>query len=422
MDLYHLINVCKHLMKFKITSIQVIDNKCCVNYYDNQTNELWSEKHIPLCLKFDPRFETVHLSFDKEKIRRFNGKKSKKLKLLKINIDNDIITPWVNTLPLGATFIEKQINNLICKIQKFSIDIQTIKLFLEYKDENIEYYNCLLKNIRNSNKNSTIEIYICGILPKESLYSYISKYKIAINFYMSNLMFENTSSQRIELLKRFANNSKNAGVRVSVILDRFGGEAALNNICKDINAKIGKDIVFKFGPNFVLCDSISENNFNWTNKNAVEFVRQVVNLNVSKQKPELIVSENQMINRIIKRLVEKQDMKELPYLCESSLEDVLVVDVNGNQIFCCKNDKKYLKQFNIINVSNINIDTINKWSNHENCKNCPFLVSCLGGCVIRDQYIKNNCQTLFFWHMAIFYSAWYLMFGTVIQEIIAVDN
>lgn len=123
---------------------------------------------------------------------------------------------------------------------------------------------------------------------------------------------------------------------------------------------------------------------------------------------------------VASRLIARTDLRTLRFGCDVAQENVLSCDLFGNLLACAPYPADKTAYGEIEDSTNALCDVLIPWDgrNTMRCADCPFLVSCLGGCAFQtNENHAISCMNLKYWHAIVLMAAWFRLFGTCIESI-----
>jgi uncharacterized protein len=120
---------------------------------------------------------------------------------------------------------------------------------------------------------------------------------------------------------------------------------------------------------------------------------------------------------VLNALAQRRPLSAIRAKCEAPNSDVLVVDLKGN-VISCQNFTHISQKIGELNDYD-NIKSVNfvHWSKKfvkEDCKSCPVVQFCKGGCPLN---LCTFCRNDYVYHMALFKAVWFLLFQADIKTI-----
>lgn len=124
------------------------------------------------------------------------------------------------------------------------------------------------------------------------------------------------------------------------------------------------------------------------------------------------------VTTVLRRLINKK-FPESP--CMIVDKDYLAINAEGDLLECHGNLYKYGTLSNIENAGEL--QHVHSWRDRPTCANCPFVLSCCGGCtVLDDNDFFEQCKTVKIWHAGFFIAAWKILFNSTITRIEAIGE
>lgn len=193
-----------------------------------------------------------------------------------------------------------------------------------------------------------------------------------------------------------------------------------------METKFKHQITFHY-ESIVKCDQYSNNVVSKFNKQIADqlqaqlFKFGIINDQDPKTNPQYSIRRE--VSRILINIINQLNAYDKPFACDVASDSRLAVDLDGNILACHGADAK---NFTIGHLTTIGTETTTKcipWYDRKQCKECPLLVHCGGGCAIatnEDQEIM--CDNLRIWYGGFFAAAWYILLNRVIKSIELIDQ
>ena len=121
--------------------------------------------------------------------------------------------------------------------------------------------------------------------------------------------------------------------------------------------------------------------------------------------------------KVLTALAQRKPLSAIGAKCEAPNSDVLVVDLKGNVISCQNFTHISQKIGDLSDYDNIKSLNFVHWSKKfvkEDCKSCPVVQFCKGGCPLN---LCAFCHNDYVYHMALFKAVWFLLFQADIKTI-----
>ena len=127
---------------------------------------------------------------------------------------------------------------------------------------------------------------------------------------------------------------------------------------------------------------------------------------------------NRRVFNLMGRIIHRIPVDSIQYHCSSVDSSVLNVNLKGDVISCQNRNAKDFKIGDIDKLQDVVNPHFRHWSTRKYCPDCLVLASCKGGCPdLSDEGFERCCQNEWAFQFAVFSAAWYLLTGTVIEEV-----
>lgn len=428
-------------MKFKIYS-KSDNNSDVIHFYDNITQDIWSEEGKLIDLRNDPKCK--QLIYNPEEIRPFNynlnenitsAKKSKKLNQLRITLGfncnfsckycSQAQTRKVASTPKYVIHedIDHKVAYLIDQLKKANLDperivfwggeplvyLKTIKKLLpELKKL---YPNAIFGTITNG---SLLTLNICKWLAENKISLTVSHDGPSFNVYRDDKNpLENPKV--LEGIKWFLDNQDNHKLDFTFNIVVTPENANLQEIDEYFSSIFGKSVFFNF-ESIAKLDNYSKDIIKPFDKETTDvLINNIFAYGTTKDGEHPYASIRSKVSNVLKYLVNKSNMNKRPTYCNVASEDFIAIDMKGNLLECHGFSEIY---GHISKLEESKFTIRHPWNTRENCFKCPYLVSCNGGCImVSNEENKHSCRNLQIWHAGLFISAWKLLFNSTIYRI-----
>ena len=424
-------------MKFKITSKQ--GDKTLIHYYDNITQDIETEDHIPVFLDQDPRCQPM---VEQYSIRddQLDEPKSNHVKHLRIQmgLNCNFHCKYCNQAPDRNAYkpvrqpYEVEVKNLIKKL--IDNHIQTNRITL-WGGEPLVYWKLMkllvseLKRIFPGVKISTISN---GSLLNEKITDWLIEndinFTLSHDAYSFNVYRDDKNplddpvimkclQRMIDVSEQAAkpNNDLNFGFSINVVITPENCQ--LEKIDQYFTEKFGRPVNWHF-ESIVKCDKTSVNVISKFDEQHMRALLQSMLVTGTSDPKGQFWSIRQSVSQLLGYLINRVDANRLPYSCDVHRSNILAVDMNGVVLACHGSDPQTMAIGCIDDLPHtINTKAI-PWKDRKNCPSCPVLISCRSGCCITDdQDNEIMCTNLKLWHSGLFACAWLFLFNALIQRI-----
>lgn len=122
---------------------------------------------------------------------------------------------------------------------------------------------------------------------------------------------------------------------------------------------------------------------------------------------------------VINKLSQPYNLSANLSKCSMDSEHKIAVDLNGN-IMTCQNTGAGGEHYvgSVYDIENAALKSSTHWMNRSNCKTCPVLVSCGGGCMYQKGIdFEESCRADFYQAYGVLRAAIYMMTGLVLVSI-----
>ena len=420
-------------MKFKILSRSVDTNRDVLRLYDNHLNTLVSAAGIPLCLQYDPRFERIHVEMPVENNRNRQYSKSKHLRQLRIQMG-------MNCNFNCKYCAQRNIQADICIRPDFASDVGLFVSRLKSQVETIEAIHftggevfvykkkliVLVEQLKKAYPQAKIGIISNGSLLDFKLVTWLLKNKInliishdgpSFKIYRDNQdILENP--EILSAIAMYIDCSSKYDVRLQFNIVVTPENSNLSDIPGYFYSKLHRHVGLQFESIVKTNTRTKDKVTKFDNDSANMLINSMLNAGSDRSSSNPLGYIGFLADKVVKRFVEEQDLRLLLYPCDNAQPDTLAVDLNGH-ILACQGVPNSISGYGSIEDLAQAVPTSPiPWTQRGDCRECPFLVSCLGGCSIQnDEDHEISCHTLRIWHMGLFYTAWFRMFREIIYEI-----
>lgn len=422
-------------MRFKIFTLSPFDGKQDWVVYDNIANRIYSKRGIPLCLSFDPRFESVYKESLQEGKRDRQYPKSRHLKALRIQVgvncnfrckycgqrSYEKVIPIVpNTQSKVDDFISR-LSSCVDSIEKISFTGGEVFV---YKKRLVP----LVEGLKTRYPDAKLGLITNGSLLTESIADWLIDNRVSLVISHDGPTFTRYRNEKdildnpvvLSAIRRYfdRNTNENLGLnfRLSAVITPENCHLSL--LPAFFQEKIGRAIKVQFESivkvNRDTLDAVSP----FSSESANLLINEMLQAGANRSTNNPLSCVGKLADRVVRRLVKEEDLRKCLYPCDNAQADTLSVDLDGNLLACQGLPAVRTGYGKLEDLERVCATNPVPWTARQECSFCPFLVSCLGGCSIqRDEDHEITCRTLRLWNMGIFYVAWLRMFNTVIQSI-----
>ena len=431
-------------MFFKITS-KSNGNKV-IHYYNNITQEIYTEQGIPVCLAQDPRCQTM---VNEYKIRpsTVNEPKSNKVRHLRIQmgLNCNFHCRYCNqTRDREATASvvrmpdSHMVNQFIKKLKQ--CDIQTNRITL-WGGEPFVYYKLmkiLVPRLRELYPTACISTISNGSLfdiekaewcIDNRIQLTISHDAHAFSVYRNDVN-PLDDSNIINALKYYYNKceelqadgdqlaqSMNLAFNVVITPDNCD----IIEIDKYFERKFGYPVKWHF-EGIVKCDERNVDvihKFDGQTKTTL-LTHMLITGTSDPKGPFWSIREK--VSHLMGYIINKVNANDIPYPCDIANSDILAVDLNGNILACHGSDPNEMSIGSLTDLNSTCNTKAIPWMKRSKCANCPVLMTCLSGCcIVSDKDNDIMCENLKLWGAGLLSCAWYILFGCLIDKIEPAD-
>lgn len=118
----------------------------------------------------------------------------------------------------------------------------------------------------------------------------------------------------------------------------------------------------------------------------------------------------------------KLTREHFDYPCSAPFSSQVAVDLHGNILKCHGTDPKISTIGHLSKIESVVNDTLIRSSDRSNCSDCPFLALCAGGCpMIEQEDVDYYCTNLKLWYSGFFAAAWKILFNAVLVKIESIE-
>lgn len=421
-------------MRFKIHS-KTLDNKDVIHFYDNISQEIQTEKGIPVVLKDDPRCTEMLKKFNwKEE----NGPITNNLRSLRIQIGLNCNFSCKYCNQRHGSALDKQavsevklpdsvrVKNFIKLLKENDIKTEQIALWGGEPFVYIKLLKILVPELRKLYPDIPISTISNGSLINKDIIDFCLEHRIALTI--------SHDAQAFTVYR----NDKNPLDDPKIVKELIRYMDAIKNQPN-----------IWFGINTVVvpenCDlfAIDQYFFEKFNRKVSWHFEGIAKLDCESQyviNPFTEESKKILLNSLFKfglmdpdkRIANVRDMvsKYLSWIINqcSPLDKLIPCDVEGSRILATTLDGNILachgaskEQFTVGYLKDLGTVRNNKvisWQDRNNCPDCPYVLFCAGGCAIAsNEDSEAACENLKLWYTGIFAAVWFHLFNSVIQSI-----
>lgn len=409
-------------MLLKITSLSAFDKSEVVHYYNNETNEV-----------FNDRFEAIDVAaltgIEKKPYKTcdrvlFPIKKTRSLSKLKIQLGlkcnfNCSYCAQAESRHLSKSDSLGDAESFIASLCREELSIKPGGRIEFWGGEPLVYLKTLKKLIpalRDIYPDTEMHIITNGTLLTYELVDWFIEHRVSLavshdaqGYYLRDLVDPLTVT-RIKNVWLYANQKfREAGLSFgfNVVITRANCD--LLRVYDYFQRHFSPETNFGFEgivqPS-TPCDILSE-------KDAETLEIHIKYILLYHQ--EQFKSITDSVNKVLRALATKRPISIVRTRCEAPNSDVLVVDLKGNVISCQNYSHATHKIGELSNYDNILSAQFRHWKHKDiGCKDCVVVQFCKGGCPLQND---ENCINDNIFHLAIFKTAWFLLFQADIQKI-----
>lgn len=415
-------------MRFKITAHD--DNgDSSIHFFDNQTLDITTQDNIPVVLKEDPRCSALlDDSYSDYSLDELVYKDPSQIKDLRINLGFNCNfhckycyeTTKSNTNHTTIAIKEDYQTKATKLVQRVSKVLNNLKQVTFWGGEPLVYLK-LIKHLIPQFKNAYHDIQFCTITNGSLLNIDTAKYLIdnkvhvtishdgpSFKYYRNDQdpLDNPTSLAGIKYL--FANDSTTTFNMVVTPQN-----ADLQQIIPFFERKLGFTPQIHFESIVKLTSQTKDIITPFDSETTRVMLNNIVAYGSTPTRDHPYGTVRDNVSAILRRLINQRPIQDTD--CMILAKNYLAIDVDGNLMVCHSNNKYY---GTLETISTSKIGCVHSWHDRDNCKQCPFLVSCRGGCTINDNTEHEIfCQTAKMWHAGFFIAAWKILFNETICRI-----
>ena len=422
-------------MKFKITSVNC-NNQPVIHYYDNITQDIWTDKMIPICLSQDPRCSDMLVKLS----HKFNcgdiiGNNLKELRI-QLGLNCNFHCKYCNQAEGAA--VEKKVHRI-----KLPDDVRVRYLINQLKTHDIKpnkialwggeplvYWKLIEKLVpplRELYPDALITMISNGSLITRSKIDFMLKHKIKLTVSHDGPSFEKYRNDKNPLEdSEIVNNLLYYDDEIQKILP--GARLSFNVVVTPENCdlekngpyflqKMGREVRFHYEGIAKLSQYASHiiTKFDATTKKIL--LNNLFKFGITDPKG-LNHDLRDTVSYFLKIIINQWSLSPTAVACDVANSDVLAVTLDGNVLACHGADAERYTIGRIEDLGTIKNNKVNPWNTMQECTSCPLVRFCVGGCAIQHQKDRAAaCENLKLWNMGLFAAAWYILFNVVIQKI-----
>lgn len=420
-------------MKFKITSVDREKNTV-VHFYDNVTQEIWTERGIPVNLADDPRCKEMRRKFSDDNDDGFIKPDTRELRI-QLGLNCNFGCKYCNqrhgaeldkathTIKLPD---EVRVKNFIKLLKKKNVKTQRIAL---WGGEPFVYWKLLQKLVpalRKLYPDVVISTITNGSLIDDEKIDFCLEHKIALTISHDAQAFTVYRNDKnpldnpsiVKALNRYIDSVKDVpnmwfGINVVCVPENCD----VLKIDDYFTGKFGRQVNWHFESIAKLdCDSkkiISE----FTEEQKKTLLNGMMALGTMD--PDKAVSDlRRRVSRVLEWLINGKSAERKLYPCDVVTDDVIATTLDGEMIACHGASKEQFTIGLLKNLGEVKNTKCNSWKTRKDCGSCPYLLLCGGACAIaRNEDVEAACENMKLWYTGQFASAWFILFDSVIQRI-----
>jgi uncharacterized protein len=168
-------------------------------------------------------------------------------------------------------------------------------------------------------------------------------------------------------------------------------------------ARIGGDVTLDAeGVVSVYDDSALQGSGRWSEQDYQRLHRSIVNGFLSGKALQYLSIQHKARD-FVQALQRQRPAAAVGQKCGMDEPDQLAVDLRGN-VMTCQNtgarDKHHLG--NVMQMEGVQLNTSTHWSHRENCRHCPVVQLCKGGCMYLDgPHFAQSCENEYRYNLAV---------------------
>ena len=414
-------------MKFKITAKKQ-NNEFVTHYFDNISLRIINENGIPVVLKEDPRCGKLlsMKKFENEKTKEAKSKEEVTCARITLGFNcnfhckycleheaygnKDKIIPIHENLDSRAEFIVTKVLSNFPNLERVTF----------WGGEPFVYIK-LMKKITKLFKERKPELFI-GTITNGALLTldaakWIVENKISLTISHDGPAFNAYRDDKdpldnpkvVEAIKYLYESEYKPTFNVVVTPEN----ANLQEIAPFFESKLGFVPSFGF-ESIVKLDSHSEKIVSpFTEEDTKILLNNMVAYGSTPDNKHDYGKLRDIVTQTLKALANREPLHGIQCMIQD--KNFVAIDTNCRVLVCHGSIHSYC---NIDDVDKVDFPEVNSWQVKDGCWECPFLVSCLGGCPLIDgEDQKVQCRNLKIWASGIFIAAWKILFGATICKI-----
>ena len=427
-------------MKFKIFSKRD-DGKNVLHFYDNITQEILTEKNIPVYLINDPRCKRL----TRHSTHRYQLEDSKTVQshIKKLEINNLRITLGFdcnfsckycleaqtrhkhNKFHHNRGSLDDRVENLIAMLKKSDIKPRSITFWGGEPFVYIKAIQKLTPKLKELYPEAGISTITNGSLLTPKLCEWLVENDIGLTVSHDGPSFNAYRNDKnpldddviLQSMKYYVEQASKPDSKL-----RFGFNCVITPENSDLSqlapyfeSYFGRPVHFGF-------ESIAK--LNAFSKDVITpfdeqhqklLLNHIVAYGSTESNDHPYGSMRDRVTNVLKDLINRTNMYTVPTSCMVGAEDFLAIDMQGNLLKCHGAAETY-GTLSELNEATFEIE--HPWTTRDNCRTCPYLVSCKGGCVMASNEDTNaTCKNLQIWHAGLFIAAWKILFDSTIYKI-----
>lgn len=439
-------------MKFKITSITK-NKEQLVHYYDNITQDIFTEKGIPIILKNDPRCSNLVVPdySPSNKDITYITNTLKELRI-QVGLNCNFHCKYCNQRfeqqkDKNKSFVKLpdsvRVRNFIKLLKEKNIQPQKIVF---WGGEPFVYFKLLkilvpaLKELYPTTVMSTISN---GSLINKEIIDFLLENRIALTISHDAFGFNAYRDDKdpldnpeiVKEILRYKHEVERIGKYKELSKKRvfpkiwFGinvvitpANADVSKIDEYFKKKLGESVHWHF-ESVVKLDCDSKNIIKaFTDEQKKLVLTGLFEKGIKSPKDTYDLYRDQ-VSGMLMALINKINANNVQYPCDVTNNNVLATTIDGDILACHGASKTdftvgYLKDFGKVK----NTKCI-PWSDREDCYKCPYVAFCRGACsIMSNEDVKISCENLQLWKGSQFICSWYLLFNSIIQKIELVEE
>ncbi len=419
-------------MRFRISCKSPTDNSTAAYLYDNLTNEIWdssgnlmdfrSDEHfveIPPFIKTSPAFPMSESNPLIGKYRKVNVLKIQLGLRCNYHCSYCLQSTWRDK---GRTPKESDADAFMEKLDKAGIEIKQGGHIELWGGEPLVYIKVLRRLIPLLHRRFNVIISMVtngSLLTKELVdFFYENNVKIAISHDGPGFSLRHDkdplSIPSIRDVWLYAHNkSKGTNLALSFNVVITPKNCNLKEVRDFFKTNFSPDVRVGF-ESIVTNIGVGEGTF-FDKEKACQLEQSIFEL---MMQGEDTLNLMDFAGSLLRKLVHRFPSSSLTGRCNQIRKETLVTDLFGTIGVCQNRSPETHRIGKIENLEKVKNGYMTHWSLRSNCRNCPMLPSCKGGCpVLSTQEYQSACHNEYIFHFAIFKVVWAWLTGKIIVDV-----